>query len=108
MKINFNSKSIEMNQTTLNRASHYGTPEYAELRAILEDFPTYQVQVIRRHAPKSYVGLSYADMEAYIETCEESASAMEEFRTLRALGSHYSTIKKWFLYRFPTYGIFAA
>lgn len=102
MKINFSSKSIEMTQTTLKRASQYGTPEYHELRAILKDFPDYQVEVIRRAAPTSFSGLTYATMETYISFTGDAA-AQEEFRQLRSLGANYARVKQWFMMRFPEF-----
>lgn len=103
MKIDFLTKSIEMTQTTLKRASRYGTPEYDELRAILKDFPEYQIEVIRRSVPRTCVGITYTAMAAYTMTSEAATAAMDEFRKLRTLGANYAQIKKWFLNRFPDF-----
>jgi hypothetical protein len=40
-------------------------------------------------------------MEACIAQHDEDGSMMEDFETLRQLGTPYATIKKWFLERIP-------
>lgn len=95
MKINFLTKSIELFQTELKRASQYGSPEYHELQAILKDLPDYQIEVIRRVTPRSYCSLTYEAMEAYVAGSELA----EEFRMLRDHGVPYAQIKQWFLSR---------
>ena len=47
------------------------------------------------------IGYTYAYMEACIAQYDEDGSMMEDFETLRQLGTPYATIKKWFLERIP-------
>ena len=50
MKIKFDAKTIEISKTFADRASHFGSMEYAELRSATNDLPDFKVVV--KSAPK--------------------------------------------------------
>ena len=98
MKINFTSKAIEISQTFANKASHFGSMEYQELRTVIHDLPNFEVVV--KSTPKrrrSYMtGLTYEYMEYFISMHDEDGSIMQDFQCLRQ-GCSYAEIKRWFL-----------
>jgi len=55
MKINFASKTIEINKTFADKASHFGSEEYLALQTVILDFPDFTVAV--KSAPR-FVGLT--------------------------------------------------
>lgn len=108
MKIKFDAKTIEVSKTFADRASHFGSMEYAELRTATNDLPDFKVVV--KATPKrrqSYAkGFTYDFMAAYIATTPDGA-ALNEFLTMRNICS-YAEVKKWFITKFPEAQEFAA
>lgn len=108
MKIKFDAKTIEISKTFANKASHFGSIEYTELRAVTNDLPDFKV-IVKAAAPRrAYTkGLTYDCMAAYISMNDEDGSIMRDFMCLRQ-GCSYHEIKKWFLTMFPAFNCFAA
>lgn len=102
MNIMFEKKTIEVTKAELQRARKYGSEECELLLKITRDLPDFQIVVkknpVRRTAT---IGYTYSYMEACIAQHDEDGSMMEDFETLRQLGTPYATIKKWFLERIP-------
>ena len=109
MKINFETKSIEVSKAFANKASHFGTEQYEELRAVMRDLPDFTVMV--KTAPRlrrSYMkGLTYEWMEYFISMHDEDGSIMQDFLCLRH-GCSYAEVKRWFITKFPGVNNFAA
>lgn len=109
MNIMFEKKTIEVTKAELQRARKYGSEECELLLKITRDFPDFQIVVkktpVRRTAT---IGYTYAYMEEYISQYDEDGTMMEEFETLRQLGSPYAVIKKWFLERVPAANLHTA
>ena len=105
MYIDFETKTIFVSKTFHKRASIYGTNEFETLHSAIQktgysvDFLTVQ--------KKSYRGLSFERMEAYIFTQPNSEANLKEFAAVKiiaeAKGSKYPLTKKWFLQTFPEY-----
>ena len=108
MKIKFDSKTIEISKTFADKASHFGSMEYAELRTVANDLPDFKVVV--KATPKrrrTYAkGFTYDFMAAYIATTPDGA-ALNEFLAMRNICS-YAEVKKWFITKFPEAQEFAA
>ena len=102
MKINFGTKSIEVSKAFVNKASHFGTEQYEELRAVMRDLPDFTVMVKAAPKPRrSYMkGLTYEFMECFISMHDEDGSIMQDFLCLRH-GCSYAEIKRWFFTKFP-------
>ena len=109
MKINFETKSIEVSKAFANKASHFGTEQYEELRAVLRDFPDFTVMVKTAPKPRrSYRKvLTYEFMESFITLNDEDGSTMQDFLALRQMCG-YAEIKRWFFAKFPEVNNFAA
>ena len=112
MKINYTDKTIEMTKREEKAARQFGSEMYNRLKAARADFPKFRVIV--KTTPKkkpSFKGLTYAYMEQYISTHDESGEIMEKFNILRgkvegekgefAESVSYGQIKQWFLLTFP-------
>ena len=109
MKINFETKSIEVSKAFVNKASHFGTEQYEELRAVMRDLPDFTVMVKAAPKPRrSYMkGLTYEFMESFITLNDEDGSTMQDFLALRQMCG-YAEIKRWFFAKFPEVNNFAA
>ena len=116
--INDKKQTIQMNKTTAEAASQYGTEEYNALQEVRRAYPTYSVVVISRKSEKSeFKGLTYVFMEKYIKAHDDDdKSKMKAYFNLRgeseaakAVGANaksYGEIKEWFLDAFPEFGQF--
>ena len=109
MKINFETKSIEVSKAFVNKAYHFGTEQYEELRAVMRDLPDFTVMVKAAPKPRrSYMKvLTYEFMESVIALNDEDGSIMQDFLCLRH-GCSYAEIKRWFITKFPEVNNFAA
>ena len=109
MKINFETKSIEVSKAFVNKASHFGSEQYEELRAVMRDLPDFTVMVKAAPNPRrNYMkGLTYEFMECFISMHDEDGSIMQDFLCLRH-GCSYAEVKRWFFAKFPEVNNFAA
>jgi len=63
MTINFTSKTIEMTKAESKAAGKFGSEAYKELTTIMQQFPTFTIQVIARTSVKKsseFKGLTYS------------------------------------------------
>ena len=109
MKINFETKSIEISKTFANKAAQFGSEQYKDLQMAMRDLPGFRVVVKAPPSPcRTYTkGLTYAYMAQYINKVDEDGSIMRDFMDLR-LACSYPEIKNWFLEKFPEINNFAA
>lgn len=114
MIINEKKKTVEMTKKFATAAKRYGTDEYHQLQEVRHAYPDFKVIIARSKAPskKSYKGLNYEYMEAYIQKHDdEDKTIMQEYLTLRgkteeaeaamAESVSYPEMKEWFLKKFP-------
>ena len=116
LKVNHQTRTIEMNKTFADKASRFGSDEYDALMLAREQNPGYTTKVITRKTTKSdkpsYKGLTYEYMEKYILAHDdEKQSIMNEYLELRAMtdeaedalleSATYQEMKDWFLDKFP-------
>ena len=112
MIINFSAASIEMTKSEAAAAGKYGTPEYNDLLDARKSFPNYQI-VIKTPKKKAdpFKGLTYAYMEAYIQSHDEDGHIMADFQKLRGHSEDgvlletrsYGEIRMWFLKQYPIF-----
>ena len=109
MKINFETKSIVVTKSFMDKASRFGSEEYRDLRMAMSDLPNFSVVVRKTKSPRRTCmkGLTYEYMAAYINSVDEDGSIMRDFMCLRQ-GCSYNEIKHWFLAKFPEPNNFAA
>jgi hypothetical protein len=104
--VNLIEGTITISKAFNKRASKYGTAEYKELRNAIKENPTFEVE-IKTSEKKSYKGLTFKRMEAYIKTQPNSEENLKEFEAVKvvaeAKGSKYPLTKNWFLNKFPEY-----
>ena len=116
LKVNHQTRTIEMNKTFADKASRFGSNEYDALMLAREQNPGYTMKVITRKTTKSdkpsYKGLTYEYMEKYILAHDdENQKIMNEYLELRAMtdeaedalleSATYQEMKDWFLDKFP-------
>ena len=103
--IDFETKTIFVSKAFHKRASIYGTNEFETLHSAIQK-TGYSVAFLTVQK-KSYLGLSFERMEAYIITQPNSEANMKEFAAVKTIaeakGSKYPLTKKWFLQTFPEY-----
>ena len=112
--IDFISKKIIGTQASFNKASK-GTGEiYEELASKIARHPNFEVAVKeqKKHitkAKRTYDGMDFKFMEAYIATQKIAEQIMEEYEAVKAMAkasntSVYPFTKKWFLGKFDPDG----
>ena len=116
LKVNHETRTIEMNKTFADKASRFGSEEYNALMLAREQNPGYTVKVVTRKTTKSdkpsFKGLTYEYMEKYIVAHDdEEKSIMGEYKMLTATcdgaeemlleAVSYHEIKDWFFDTFP-------
>ena len=97
LKVNHETRTIEMNKTFADKASRFGSDEYDALMLAREQNPGYTTKVITRKTTKSdkpsYKGLTYEYMALRGMTAE-AEDALADSLT-------YQEMKEWFLDKFP-------
>lgn len=112
MNANLMTKKIEMTKTEAKAAGKLNTTEYNTLLELTNNFPGYQIEIVKTAAKKvdRFKGLDYNYMTDYIKSHNEEL--LKEFYTLRGLDENgkkvgmsaaasYGEIKMWFLEQFP-------
>ena len=112
MNANLMTKKIEMTTTEAKTAGKLNTTEYNTLLELMNNFPGYQIEIVKTAAKKvdRFKGLDYNYMTDYIKSHNEEL--LKEFYTLRGLDENgkkvgmaaaasYGEIKMWFLEQFP-------
>ena len=112
MNANLMTKKIEMTKTEAKAAGKPNTAEYNTLLELTNNFPGYQIEIVKTAAKKvdRFKGLDYNYMRDYIKSHNEEL--LKEFYTLRGLDENgkkvgmaaaasYGEIKMWFLEQFP-------
>lgn len=106
ISINAIDETITVSKAFYNKASKYGTTEYRNLRKAIQENPTYDI-VFKTIEKKTYGGLTFETMEAYIQTQAKSVERLAEFDAVKkiaeAKGGKYPLTKKWFLETYPAF-----
>ena len=107
--INFFEKTIIGTKASFNKAGKGCGPEYEELTAKMAAHPDFKLVVKEQKAKttkakKTYEGMDYKFMEAYIATFED-ASMVKEYEAVKQMAENcgtkaYPLTKKWFLNKF--------
>ena len=104
--INAIENTIIVSKSFYKKASTYGTSEYQELRKAMNENSGFAIS-FKTIEKKTYNGLDFARMEAYIKTQPKSAERLAEFEEIKkvasAKGSLYPLTKKWFFETYPEY-----
>lgn len=112
MFANVMSKKIEMTKTEAAKAGKYNSPEYNELAALMERFPTFEIVIVKTNTKSvdHLKGLTYEFMESYIKDHKEEL--LTEFYELCGKDKNgkklkfgvsftYGEVRMWFLEQFP-------
>ena len=109
--INFFEKTIIGTKASFNKAGKGCGPEYEELTAKMAAHPDFKLVVKEQKAKttkakKTYEGMDYKFMEAYIATFED-ATMVKEYEAVKEMAENcgtkaYPLTKKWFLGKFGT------
>lgn len=108
--VDFVKKQITGTKTSLDKAKHYGSPEYKELCELMEAHPRFRVvtKVAKENSSKhTYKNLNFKFIEKYISIQPDAERIMREYEAVKAsaesLGrSVYPRVKRWFIERFST------
>ncbi|MGN0803837.1 MAG: hypothetical protein ACI4MS_00450 [Candidatus Coproplasma sp.] len=108
VKIDHVEKQIIMSSTFAKKQAFTNSPEFREIQALHESFPTYAIitRKIRTNPQKeAFLGLTFEYMETYISSHANAEAHLKEFAELRELAKchsvRYPNIKKWFLETYP-------
>ena len=113
MTIDYAAKKIILARTFAKNAKKAGTAEYAELQAIREQHPGFDVierEYNKNTTQEHYAGMTYAYMVEYIIRHEQPEKRDEMLNKLSILrqdvaglskGHRYPIIKRWFLMSYP-------
>lgn len=110
--INFFEQTITGTKASFNKASKGCGPEYEELTSKMAAHPTFTLVVKeQKHkttkAKRTYDGMDFPFMEAYIATLSNAAEIRKEYNEVKAMAdkaglAKYPLTKKWFLGKFST------
>lgn len=113
MRVFYAEGIIELNTTFAKMMQNPLSDEYALLQKTRMENPTFAVrrrQIKKNPNKDTYKGLTYPYMEYYISTHEEGDNVqkvLDQFKELKLIAQchgkryRYSTIKKWFLAKYP-------
>ena len=103
---NLIDNTLTVSKTFYKKASVCGSTEYYELRQAMIENPGFKI-VFKSIEKKTYNGLTFAVMKAYIETQPNSEKQLKVFEAVKRIaemkGSKYPLTKKWFLNAYPDY-----
>jgi len=113
IRINHLNKEILISKSFSKAAMNPNSTEYQDLKEVMCAHPDYRVaqrNIKKKENKKTFAGLTYEYMRDYIilhTTPEEEAEAVAELDEMILIARchtpnfSYSTIKKWFLRKFP-------
>ena len=112
--VNFFDGTISGTKASFNKASKGNGPAYEELTALIARHPDFKLVVKepKKHttkAKRTYNGMDFDFMEAYIETSVNDEQIMAEYEAVKKMAedsgiSVYPFTKKWFLGEFDSNG----
>ena len=112
VRINRNSRTIEVSKSFDKAASRYGSDAYNALQQVRKDYPDFAIVVktVRTKADH-FKGLTYDFMEKYIASHDDAEARMAAFNDLRATSDEavafgaeaasYGEIRAWFFKQYP-------
>ena len=113
MKVNFETRTIEMTKAEANRAANPNSETFMKLTNLRKSFPDFEIDVkTTTKKTYSYPGLDYDFMKKYIENHDNKEENLKEFYKLRGLDEEgnrnvlieersYGEVKMWFLATYP-------
>lgn len=113
IRINRNTRTVEVTKSFDKAASRFGTREYEAMQQVRKDYPDYAIVVKSiRSKVDHYKGLTYDFMEKYIVAHDDAdGRKLAEFNDLRATSEEaqafgaeafsYGEIKAWFFKNYP-------
>jgi len=109
-KINFITNTITITKEFAKNANNLNSDEYKVLQQIKTDYPQMTVYQKTRRSPKkcnTNKGLTYENMERYINTYENANEIMQMFELVKEKScvqkNRFLYVKTWFLKQFPDY-----
>ena len=112
--VNFFDDTIYGTEASFNKASKGNGPAYEELTALIARHPDFKLVVKepKKHttkAKRTYNGMDFPFMEAYIQTRVNAEQIMAEYEAVKQMAedaniSVYPFTKKWFLGEFDSNG----
>ena len=109
-KINFAANTITITSDFEKAANDPNTEQYRLLKQIQADYPVMRISRMTRRSPKACnpsKGLTYANMERYINVYENAAELLERFEVVKECAASqtnsYMYVKSWFVAQFPNY-----
>ena len=112
--VNFFDNTISGTKASFNKASKGNGPAYEELTALIARHPDFKLVVKepKKHttkAKRTYNGMDFPFMEAYIQTRVNAEQIMAEYEAVKQMAeaaniSVYPFTKKWFLGEFDSNG----
>ena len=104
--IDLSANTLTVSKSFYKKASVCGSTEYYELRKAMIENPDCKI-VFKTIEKKTYSGLTFAVMEAYIESQSNSEKQLKVFEAVKRIaemkGSKYPLTKKWFLNTYPDF-----
>ena len=100
------ANTLTVSKSFYKKASVCGSTEYYELRKAMVENPECKI-VFKTIEKKTYNGLTFAVMKAYIESQSNSEKQLKVFEAVKRIaemkGSKYPLTKKWFLNTYPDF-----
>ena len=109
-KINFAANTVTVTKSFADKANRIDTEEYKTMMKLRKDFP--DIEVVYKSSARSKgnsvnKGLTYANMEQYINAFDNRKDLLKAFDLIKQLSSvqrnRYQFVKSWFVAQFPNY-----
>ena len=99
------TNTLTLTTTCAKKAGKLGTPEYALMKKLRQDYPTLTVTVKEKAKPAA--GLDYKRMAEIIKLCRNSEKRLAIFEKIKSLSKAQETpylyVKNWFLDNYANY-----
>ena len=112
--VDFFARTISGTKASFNKASKGNGPAYEELASLTAKHPEFKLAIKepKKHttkAKRTYNGMDFPFMEAYIETRSNAKQLMKDYKAVKKMAetvgiSVYPFTKKWFLGEFDPNG----
>lgn len=108
VNVDFVNEALVVSKAFYKKACAFGSKENVELREAMEAYKGFSIE-FKVSDKKTYNGLTFVRMAAYIQTQADAEARMLEFEAVKkiakAKGAMYPLTKEWFFLTYPQYKV---
>lgn len=103
ININYKKAIIEISKSFEKQARAFGTTAYKELAEARKEFPDYEIVIKATNSKKTFKGMDFNFMKAYIAKHDDAENHLAEFDKLYNNKLSYGEILSWFIDLYPVF-----